>query len=462
MTIDRDLHAVAVFRITGLASSPNRAGKARKSPAKRALLAPRVLRKIVAGRGPQNIDGALSGAAAYRGRIGPCASHIRWPNRGTPMSDVEQLSTLIGAIYDTALQPEKWRDALAQITRYMNGKASLFGMHNAAVRTANAFYSWGDDPKYTESYFKQYAKLNPTVVPLSLHVKPGEVFSISTVVPYDEFRRTRLYLEWVKPQGYGDATHVLIEKSATSYAHLGTVHSPEDSPVDDDARGRMRLLAPHICRAVAIGKILDFHKAESAMLSRTVDQIAAGIFLVRKNGQIAYANAAARTLLDKRNIVREVDGTLTILDRAKEKAFVGALTEAASGDDLGRGPGFTIALSARDDSRFVAHVLSLAAGGRQEVGNKLDAVAAIFLHQADIQTPTLFEAVAQHFKLSPSELRVLFAIVEVGGVPEVAEVLGVSEATVRTHLKHVFAKTGTNRQADLVKLIVAYANPLVR
>jgi DNA-binding CsgD family transcriptional regulator len=378
------------------------------------------------------------------------------------MSNTEQFSALIGSIYDTAIQPEKWRDALAQITKYMNGKASLFGLHNAAIRTADVFYSWGDDPKYTEMYFAQYAKLNPTVIPLSLHIRPGEVFSLSTVVPYDEFRRTRMFLEWVKPQGYGDATHVLIEKSATSFAHLGTAHSLEDSPADDEARTRMRLLAPHICRAVAIAKILDFHKAETVMLSQAIDQIAAGIFLVRRMGEIAYANATARALLDKRNVVREVDGRLTVLDCAAEKAFRAALTEAASGDGVRNERALTVALLARDGGRFVAHVLSLAAGERQKVGNKLDAVAAIFLHQADVHRPTVFEAVADHFSLSPSELRVLFAIIEVGGVPEVAEVLGVSENTVRTHLKNVFSKTGTNRQAELAGLIAAYANPLIR
>ncbi len=51
-------------------------------------------------------------------------------------------------------------------------------------------------------------------------------------------------------------------------------------------------------------------------------------------------------------------------------------------------------------------------------------------------------------------------IVEVGGVPEVAPIFGVSEPTVKTHLRHVFNKTGTKRQADLVKLIAGYASPL--
>ena len=42
----------------------------------------------------------------------------------------------------------------------------------------------------------------------------------------------------------------------------------------------------------------------------------------------------------------------------------------------------------------------------------------------------------------------------------VAEDLGISETTVRSHLKHVFEKTGTKRQVDLVKLVAAFESPL--
>jgi DNA-binding CsgD family transcriptional regulator len=71
------------------------------------------------------------------------------------------------------------------------------------------------------------------------------------------------------------------------------------------------------------------------------------------------------------------------------------------------------------------------------------------------------ETVAKLYKLAPSELRVLLAVVEIGGLPAVADVLGISRETTKTHLDNVFAKTGANRQADLVKLIAGYANPLV-
>jgi DNA-binding CsgD family transcriptional regulator len=56
---------------------------------------------------------------------------------------------------------------------------------------------------------------------------------------------------------------------------------------------------------------------------------------------------------------------------------------------------------------------------------------------------------------------VLRAVVEIGGVPEIADALGIGEATVKTHLHRLFAKTGTSRQAELVKLVAGFSNPLL-
>lgn len=66
------------------------------------------------------------------------------------------------------------------------------------------------------------------------------------------------------------------------------------------------------------------------------------------------------------------------------------------------------------------------------------------------------------FKLTPSELRVLTAIVEIGGVPEVAATLGIADTTVKTHLSRLFEKMGVSRQADLVKIVAGFAAPFAR
>ena len=53
-------------------------------------------------------------------------------------------------------------------------------------------------------------------------------------------------------------------------------------------------------------------------------------------------------------------------------------------------------------------------------------------------------------------------IVELSGVPETADALGITQATVKTHLHRLFRKTATARQVELVKLVAGFANPLVR
>lgn len=58
-------------------------------------------------------------------------------------------------------------------------------------------------------------------------------------------------------------------------------------------------------------------------------------------------------------------------------------------------------------------------------------------------------------------MRVTLAVVEVGGAPEVAEMLGIAASTVKTHLGRIYEKTGAVRQADLVKLVAGFAIPQI-
>jgi DNA-binding CsgD family transcriptional regulator len=120
-----------------------------------------------------------------------------------------------------------------------------------------------------------------------------------------------------------------------------------------------------------------------------------------------------------------------------------------------------VPLVARDGSQHVAHVLPLTSGARRRVNKSYGATAALFVHKAALDTPSRPEAIAKAYKLTPTELRVLLALIEVGGGPEIAEALGIAEGTVKTHLGHLFQKTGAKHQADLVKLVAGFSSPLI-
>src|SRR5262249_23267425 len=140
--------------------------------------------------------------------------------------------------------------------------------------------------------------------------------------------------------------------------------------------------------------------------------------------------------------------------RALEEIFAKAGVTASAG-------GIAVPLSTPEGRHYVAHVLLLASGPRRRAGAGYAAVAALFVHEVAIAAGFPPEAMARLYNVTPSEFRVLLAIVEIGGVPEVAEALGIGEATVKTHLHRVFSKTGAARQADLVKLVAGFSSPLL-
>jgi DNA-binding CsgD family transcriptional regulator len=62
------------------------------------------------------------------------------------------------------------------------------------------------------------------------------------------------------------------------------------------------------------------------------------------------------------------------------------------------------------------------------------------------------DAIALVYGLTPAEARI-FEMVAAGDTrTEIADRLGLAVSTVKSHLLHVFEKTGSKRQADLVKL----------
>lgn len=194
---------------------------------------------------------------------------------------------------------------------------------------------------------------------------------------------------------------------------------------------------------------------DAGIFADALDCLDAGLFLIDRSGCIVHANASARAMLDRRSVLRVTDGKLV----ACETSTAQALQAILAGSRLHSG-WIALPLPAPDGEHCVAHVLPPACASRGHAGKR--AIAALLVHKVAIELPSLPEAIAALYGLTPREVRVLLAIVEVGGVPETAEALGIGEATVKTHLHRLFGKTGATRQADLVKLVAGFASPFVR
>jgi DNA-binding CsgD family transcriptional regulator/PAS domain-containing protein len=403
-------------------------------------------------------------ACASGETVCPTAPRLREPERApAPVAEpdvCERVSQLIGDIYDASLDPSQWPRALERTCDYIGGITAALQSHDSSQQSACFYFTWNDNPDYTKSYVEKYARINPAIVPATLQTQVGDVSAFLDFIPLDEYVETQFYKEWAGPQGYIDAVQATLEKSGMTYAAVAVMRHERDGRVDSETRERMRLLAPHFRRAIAISKVIDLHKVEAATLADTLDGLASGTLLVDAGGCVVHANRAGCAMLGEGSIVRNMNGKLVVCDPSADATLHDIFVNAQDGDRAVGVRGIGVPITAENGAPWVAHVLPLTSGARRAAGTSYSAVAAVFVRKASVDLPHPLETLKSVYRLTPAELRVVMAIIDVGGVPEVASVLGTSENTVRTHLQRVFDKTGTRRQADLVKLVAGYTSPL--
>jgi len=366
----------------------------------------------------------------------------------------QQLSELISVVYDAAIDQSLWENAIESTASFVGGVGAGLFCKDADAQYGLILHSFGI--------------VRPLPVALIRHPFAAEHFlaeieqpiATADLIPYNELVATGLYQEWARPLGLIDFVSAVLDKSATSVVMFGVFRHERNGFVDDETRHRMRLIAPHIRRAVLIARMFDLRIAEAATFADALDGLDAGLYLVDAGGRIIHANAAGRAILNAGDVLYVAARHLAACDAQVNQTLREVFAAAGQGDAALGTKGIAIPLIGKDGERYIAHALPLTTGARRRAGMAYTAVAALFVRKAALAMSSRSEIIGKMFKLTPTELRVLLAIVEVGGVPEVAAALGVADTTVRSHVSRLFQKTGTKRQADLVKLVAGYATPM--
>jgi DNA-binding NarL/FixJ family response regulator len=369
-------------------------------------------------------------------------------------SELIELSTVIGDIYDAAIDPGEWQQALASICAYTGGHSAALFWHDAATQASAVLHMFNHDPHYTQLYFEKFIPMNP-LFPAAAFIEAGVIHSPGDIVPQEEFEQTRFYKEWVVPQGLVDTLAVNLEKGATRASMLSVRTDATYGMADDEMRRRVALLFPHVHRAVTIGRLFDQSGATQRALAEVLGHIEAAVFLVGRNGTITFTNDPAKAMLKEAVLVREENGALRAAAADADRILRETFESAENGDAAVGLRGVAAALTDPSQERWFAHVLPLTSGRRRQAGLAHAAVAAVFVRRTAPNAPLPLEALAKLYKLTASEVRVLDAVLKVTGVKAIAEMLGISQATVKTHLNSIFRKTPAKNQNGLIKLILA-------
>ncbi|MDI3558888.1 LuxR C-terminal-related transcriptional regulator [Bradyrhizobium sp. Arg816] len=369
-----------------------------------------------------------------------------------------RFSSLVGEIYDAAVDPALRSGALEQVSHFVGGCAATILSRDAARLSIEIHQHFGTESRFRKLYRDRYVEQDP-LLDRHLAFAAGQAIGVTDIMPHADFVATSFYREWVEPQGAIDLATVALERSDARTTVLQVLRHRSRGTVDEAMRERMRLLAPHIQRSRIMGRQIRARSHTVDDLADVLDGLSTAICLLDADGRVVHANAACRQLFVDANLLAMVGDRIVVRNTQADKSFRGLFEVAADGEAHPAGRRRIELATSADGQHYLVHALRL----KRERSLPRDVAATVLLVQKAVMVPSLVpDAIAAAFRLTPSELRVLMAIVEVGGVPDIAAKLGIAETTVKTHLGRLFEKTGAGRQADLVKIAAGFAAPFAQ
>lgn len=201
--------------------------------------------------------------------------------------------------------------------------------------------------------------------------------------------------------------------------------------------------------------------------TRVLNLVAPGMVLLDSQGDITFVNQRARQLAEASDALRlnkRCSATGAMARQLRE-----SIASATQASRRGEEPVFSLRLPHRPGSHGLL-VLICALGQEQaqepepepepeqeqeQATGGEDASVVVLLSAPDQRPPLPRGILASLFGLTPTESRIAMALLEGLRSEEIADQMGVSPTTVAFHLRNLFQKTDTHRQADLIALLLA-------
>ena len=327
------------------------------------------------------------------------------------MQEIEPVSSVIASIYDAALDPSLWKSALEKSAIFVGGESGRYWLDVAEVGPKSRHFRRKDfwqkllsaEPPARVQPFR---KIGATII--------GNVF-IHRNAPSPEVTLETNLSKHPIPLWSGTAT----KKCVACFAVYTPCH--DDASIEQ-SRQRLKLILPHILRAVEICKAIGTNAAAVAALADTLDGLEASIFLVNALGRTVHTNS---------------NGNGVSI----------SLNHAIAADH------------GAQRSQHASHAFSIEVDTVKHRGDDSEVVGGLIVHQTTPRTDSAVDQISHHYRLARRERQILQAMVDGQGLTEIARKLAIAHSTAKTYLHRLFKKTGTGCPTDLVKLCAAFRSP---
>jgi DNA-binding CsgD family transcriptional regulator len=372
--------------------------------------------------------------------------------------ELRQFSALVEGLYDAALNPDGWRGIAADLARaFHSGSCAIQLRDVAAGRTVILSNTDNYDAKALARYESHYHAMD-VYVDGAVKVGFGIPLLGQQLVAETTLLNSEIYTDWLKDLGIFHLTGAMMSVDSGTIAGIGIHRAFGTAGFDAADREAVGLLLPHLTRALQMYQQMHGLERQGQIGLATLEALTVGVMVVDAAGRLLFANTVAERLLQKGQGITVSHGHLRAQVADRNPRLQQTIREAVAGFS-GRSTHPGMLQLPRHDSQPLSLLVCPAPGSRLDI-DRLKAAAIVFVNNPDDRVTPAAAALIAQFGLTPAEARLTTALLDGARIEDYAVETGLSLHTVKTQLKHVFAKTGCSRQAELIRMILA--NPVLR
>lgn len=360
------------------------------------------------------------------------------------MVSLEDFSRIAGSIHAAAVGPTDWTAPLEDIAHTIGAVASGLLIGGGTDRTLRSASLPVDA---LDTYLAYYHGID-YVLDAVEHGPVGLVHAGSELIARRE--RSEFNHEWMRPYGLQDGLFVRLTTGPQPTCLIIAAERGGESFANRDRVDLINALLPHWQQALRTQDRLLGLSAAAAAIGDVIDTVRHAVMLIDHRGAIVNANAVAESLLTANDGLRVRNGVLGASQPSADADLQYSVAQAISPARFGFRSGSVITCGRPDGRRpYIIHIVPLGIDDTAQGGRAM----LIVIDPEDKPWPPV-ALLRRVFGMTRSEAEVAVRLIDGDGIKPISDDLNLSAATVKTHLQHVFDKTHTHRQAELVRLLL--------
>lgn len=348
------------------------------------------------------------------------------------------------SLLDAATDPARWNDAMEQIAQYSGATGAILLQTNGTRPEVPHSRSMEEG---LEVYFRDGWHLRDERMRGVPYMRRNGIFVDQDFASRDEIETSDYYRGLLARFGFNWSAGIGATNGDEEWSLVIQFDDAHGFVTPREQKDLVRF-GGHLKRAVLLANNLGF--ANAMGMIDAYQSLGCPSFLLDRGGRVIRANAAAEKLLgDGLNLAQGVLGCSHADDNRELAGLVARLSRSPGIADIEALPSVIV-------RRPTKRPLIVEGVRIKGMASAVFSPAKAILLVSDTERPLVespTDLLRKTFGLTQTEAILVSHLAREVPLPLVAELLGISFETARSHLKRVFMKTSVNRQSELLLLL---------